>query len=36
VAGKNILGADVEAGEPPASALTYEGIEVNTSWWRDL
>jgi nitrite reductase (NADH) large subunit len=36
VAGKNILGADVEAGEPPASALTYEGIKVNTSWWRDL
>lgn len=36
VAAKNILGATVQADEPPASALTYEGIEVNTSWWRDL
>lgn len=36
VAGRNILGATVHADEPPTNALTYEGIKVNTSWWRDL
>jgi len=36
VAAKNILGETVRAGQPPASALSYEGIRVNTSWWKDL
>jgi len=36
VAAHNILGETVRAGEPPESALSYEGIQVNTSWWKDL
>ena len=34
VAARNVLGGDEEATTPPESALGFEGITVNTSWWR--
>ncbi|MFC1500415.1 NAD(P)/FAD-dependent oxidoreductase, partial [Candidatus Zixiibacteriota bacterium] len=34
VAARNMLGESATAGAPKESALEYEGIKVNTSWWQ--
>ncbi len=34
VAARNMLGESVTAGTPKDSALDYEGVKVNTSWWQ--
>lgn len=34
VAARNMLGESATAGAPKESALDYEGIQVNTSWWQ--
>ena len=36
VAARNMLGDTTEADQPPVNALTFEGVKVNTSWWRAL
>ncbi len=36
VAARNILGAAETAVEPPVNALTYEGVTVQTAWWKKL
>ena len=35
-AARNMLGARARAEEPPANVLTYEGIKVQTAWWREF
>ncbi len=36
VAARNLLGQVQPAGQAPASALEFEGIVVNTCWWRRM
>ncbi len=35
VAGENMAGGALEAGQAPQSALEVEGIQACTSWWRE-
>ena len=34
VAARNMLGECTSAAAPGEVALDYEGVKVNTSWWR--
>ncbi len=34
VAARNMLGESATAGAPKESALDYEGLKINTSWWH--
>lgn len=36
VAAHNILGETMATGQPPESALTLDGVKVNTAWWREF
>jgi len=36
VAGHNMLGEEMAIDQPKVSVLNYEGIKVNTGWWKEF
>ena len=36
LAARNLLGSHQAASEPPASVMSFQGIEIKTGWWKDL